>query len=287
MLRLVLVFGYFVFVIGFPTGVLFGPYGFLVGLACALALFYTAFAKGEKQIVRSFGTRPLLLGESHSLETVLEEAEKRWKLRGVRCYVMPSPTVNVAVFRLPGQHASFVFTSQALRLEREELLPLVVWSVAEGRSRKLISTSFLAVLLGMLLPTRRRSSFVGKHHRHSVTTSWRVVLRSLVVYPLLLLPLILLRTRDQGIRLDAQVTQWLGRPMLLAQLLRKIQTYQHQDHDAIPAPLRLLLLSPPHETHFLLSLVQNPTPFPVRIALLERSFSPVRVKKILRSQEAS
>lgn len=228
-----------------PLALLWGSQGAGIGLGLAVALL--AWMRGDAlaRLSRRLGATRLSAAEFPQLSHWVGEYCRRLGLRRPMLAVIESPAINSALYGFSKHHAILAITRGALTsMRREELSALVARQLTFLWYGDVGNQTWLAAFLGGLEKLAGAGPETGPARGRSY--SFRVLLKQTVLYPLTIVPTLLLLSRRSPEKLDLQSVRLTGKPRSLAEMLRFAEAMRAR------APLfasfstrHLFLLSPP------------------------------------------
>lgn len=244
--RLIIFVAYVVLFFTLPLALLWGSSGFVVGLAAALFVLTGMRLGATEKILQRLKARHLTRAEAFAPYHVAEELCRRLKLPVPRLAIVESPALNAAVLGFSRNHYVIVLTRGLLetlgRGELSALMSRLLVSVPDGMT---FTATWLAQFLNIMEwasnPSRGRPS--GAPRRFY---SFRLVFRQVLLYPLAMVPSILLRNSSPPEKLDDAAVGLCLNPRALSEVLRRLDATRDRVPLIVSFSYRhLFVLAPP------------------------------------------
>lgn len=217
-----------------------------VGATLTLIFLYWIRLDGAKRIAQRLNVSRLTYAEAPKLHAITEEFCRRLKISKPSLDILESDAINLAQFGFSRGTSHLVISRGALKhLKPFELSALIARELTLLRYGDIVGGSWLSQFLSLT------DSLVGLPHRSTDLParreySFELVAKQILIYPLTLIPTILLRSRRKPGRIDFESLKLSRRPEILAEALRFADAMKERDQLTVPFSTRhLFLIAPP------------------------------------------
>jgi len=204
---------------------LFDTGGFYIGLAFAVALNFFAYFFSDKMALAASRAKPVSEAELPQVYAIVRNLATQTGMPMPRIYLIDSPQPNAFATGRNPRHAAVAVTRGILDLmSYEELSGVLAHELAHVRNRDILISSIAALLAAALSIFARMAFWFGGGRRDRNNPLGGILaLVSIIVAPIaaMLIRLAISRSREyQADRSGAEIT---GRPLDLANALRKLE----------------------------------------------------------------
>ena len=220
--------------IGWAVGTVFfsdwvaGAVFFLIiaGLMNFISYFFSS-----KIVLMSYRARPVTEAEAPRLHKIVRHVSQTAGLPMPQVAIVPSQTPNAFATGRNPKHATVAATEGLLRLlTDDELTGVIAHEMAHVKDRDILVMSVAATLAGAISYAARSffwgSMFGGGDKRDGGAILIAIV--AAITAPIAALLLQMAMSRSREYYADAEGAQMIGRPMALANALRKLDGYNKQ-----------------------------------------------------------
>lgn len=229
MLFLVLT-GIFV-VIGWAVGGIFiddWVTGALVFLVLAGLMNFISYFFSSKIVLMSYRAKPVTEAEAPRLYKIVRQVSQTAGLPMPQVAIVPSETPNAFATGRNPKNATVAATQGLLKLlTDEELTGVIAHEMAHVKDRDMLVMTVAATLAGAISFAARMffwsSLFGGGGNRDNGT--WIIAVIVAITAPIAALLIQLAVSRSREYLADSEGAEMIGRPMVLANALRKLEAY--------------------------------------------------------------
>ena len=203
-------------------GVLGGAQGALLAFLIVLAVNLIAYFASDRIVLARYRAQEVTAQEQPRLHGIVSALAAKAGLPMPRVYLIPEATPNAFATGRNPQHAAVAVTAGLLgQLDEEELEGVLAHELAHVKNRDTLTTTIAATLAGALALVANVARF-GYAGRGRGRGNPIALLLLLVGAPLAALLIRLLVSRIREYAADRDGAQLSGRPLSLADALRKI-----------------------------------------------------------------
>lgn len=252
-----------------PLALLWGTQGAGIGLGAAAGLLVWMRAGARRKIASALGAERLSAAEFPQLSHWIAEYCRRLGIQRPALAVIESPAINAAVYGFSRHGATLVLTRGALtNVRRDELAALVGRELTFLWTGDVVNNTWLSAFLGMLegLVKTPRDASVSSRGR---SYPFSLLMKQTLLYPLTLVPTMLLISRRDAGKLDLQSIQLAGKPRALAEVLRYAEAMRSRSPLYASFSTRHLFLLPPPTRDALARVFFRLDPVEPRIVAIE------------------
>jgi heat shock protein HtpX len=203
-------------------GLLGGTQGALLAFLIALAVNFIAYFASDKIVLARYRAQEVSAQEQPRLHAIVARLAAKAGLPMPKVYVIPENTPNAFATGRNPKHAAVAVTSGLLQhLEEDEVEGVLAHELAHVKNRDTLTSTIAATLAGALALVANVARF-GYAGRGRGRGNPIALLLLLVGAPLAALLIRLLVSRIREYAADRDGGQMSGRPLSLADALRKI-----------------------------------------------------------------
>ncbi len=205
-------------------GYLGGAQGAILAFLIALAVNFIAYFASDKIILARYRAQEVSAQEQPRLHAIVARLAEKAGLPMPKVYVIPEKTPNAFATGRDPQHAAVAVTSGLLEhLEEDEVEGVLAHELAHVKNRDTLTSTIAATLAGALAMVANVARF-GYAGRGRGRGNPIALLLLLVGAPLAALLIRLLVSRIREYAADRDGGRMSGRPLSLADALRKISS---------------------------------------------------------------
>lgn len=221
-------------VIGWAVGTVFlGDWvtGAIFFLLIAALMNFISYFFSSKIVLMSYRAKPVTEAEAPRLHKIVRHVAQTAGLPMPQVAIVPSQTPNAFATGRNPKHATVAATEGLLRLlTDDELTGVIAHEMAHVKDRDILVMSVAATLAGAISYASRSffwgSMFGGGNNRDNSTVIIAIV--AAVTAPIAAMLLQLGVSRSREYLADKEGAEMIGRPMALANALRKLDGYNKQ-----------------------------------------------------------
>ncbi|HET7228927.1 MAG TPA: zinc metalloprotease HtpX [Longimicrobium sp.] len=232
--------------LGALGNVLGGQSGLVMALLLAVGMNFFAYFASAAMVLRMYGARTVGPAEAPELYEMVDRLRQRAGL--------PMPTVAVAPHLQPNafatgrdpQHAVVCVTEGILRtVNRDELEGVIAHELAHIKNRDMLLMTVAATLAGAISNLAHFGFFFGGGDRDNRNVHPFAAIAMLLLAPMAAMLIQLAVSRQREFKADAVAAGITGRPVALANALRKLEAGAHAiPMDVSPAVAPLAQVNP-------------------------------------------
>ncbi len=205
--------------------------GAVVFLVIAGLMNFISYFFSSKIVLMSYRAKPVTEVEAPRLYKIVRQVSQTAGQPMPQVAVVPSQTPNAFATGRNPKHATVAATEGLLRLlTDDELTGVIAHEMAHVKDRDILVMSVAATLAGAISFAARSffwgSMFGGGGDRDNGT--WIIAIVAAITAPIAALLLQMAVSRSREYLADAEGAQMIGRPMALANALRKLDGYNKQ-----------------------------------------------------------
>ena len=228
-----------------PPYLLWDVDGLTVGLLLTLFFLFSLAFRGSERIAKRLKVKPLSYAEANLPFVIAREYSRRLGIAPPRIGVIRSTSINAAVFGFSVNRAYIVLTQGALQtLQRDELAAVIARMMTQLHQGSVSCDSWLAQFLSVL-DRFIQPGKVRPYHPGRRFYSFRSLLRQALIYPLSLIPTMILSLNNDGEEGDLKSARLSGKPGALSSSLRLMESMRDRTPLIVPFGTRHLFLLPP------------------------------------------
>lgn len=254
-----------------------GKTGMVAAFGMAAVMNFASYWFSDRIVLAMYGAREIGAGDSPYFYGLVEQLARRAGLPMPRVYIIPSDSPNAfATGRNPG-HAAVAATEGILKiLTLEELEGVMAHELAHVRNRDILISTIAATFAGaisMLANMLQWGALFGAGRRDDEEGGAGGLIGSLalaIVAPIAAMLIQMAVSRSREYLADASGAEICGKPLALANALRKLHTASQMIpmEEARPASAHLFIVNP-LTGGGLVALFSTHPPMEERIARLE------------------
>ncbi|MBI3910071.1 MAG: zinc metalloprotease HtpX [Armatimonadetes bacterium] len=251
-----------------------GTNGAMVAFGIALVMNFAAYWWSDKIVLAMYRAREVDPSDGRQLYQMVERCARNAGLPTPRVYIVPTDMPNAFATGRDPHHAAVAVTEGLLRtLAPDEAEGVIAHEVSHIKNRDTLISTVAATIAGaisMLAYMARFAAFFGGSRGDDDEGSNPMALLLIaIVAPIAALIIQMAVSRSREYLADATGAQICGRPMSLANALRKLDAgVQHSRAEAQPATAHLFIVNPLRGGG-LMTLFSTHPPMEERIARLE------------------
>lgn len=257
--------------------VLGGMNGMLIAFAVALAMNVGAYWFSDRIVLSMYHAQPVTPAEAPELYRMVERLTQRAGLPMPALYVIPDPTPNAFATGRDPHHSAVAVNEGLLRmLNMDEVEGVVAHELAHIKNRDTLISTVAATIAGavtMLANMAQWAALFGGLGGSDRDGEERMnpigALAMIILAPIVAMVLQLAVSRSREYVADRTGAEICGRPLSLANALRKLERAQEiRPMHADPATSHMFIVNPLRGEVFA-SLLSTHPPMAERIARLE------------------
>lgn len=226
-----------------------GVNGAMIAFGLALVMNFVAYWWSDKIVLAMYGAKEVDPSDARQICQMVERCARNANLPTPRVYVVPNDMPNAfATGRDPG-HAAVAVTEGLLRtLNADEVEGVIAHEVAHIKNRDTLISCVAATIAGaisMVAYMARFAVLFGSSREDDEGGNPLALLLIAIVAPIMAMIIQLAVSRSREYGADATGAQLCGRPMSLANALRKLHVgVQRSRGEAQPATAHLFIVNP-------------------------------------------
>jgi len=242
-------------------------------MACAMNLFSYWFS--DKIVLRMYGAREITEGENPAFYAIVRRLARRAGMPMPKVYVIPSESPNAFATGRNPQHAAVAATEGIMRiLTPEELEGVMAHEMSHVVNRDILISTVAATIAGaisMLGSMLQWAAIFGSRSDDDEGGGMLGGLAMAIIAPIAAMLIQLAVSRSREYLADEEGAKLCGRPLSLANALRKLDSGSRMlpMQDARPATAHMFIVNPLTASG-LMQLFSTHPPMEERIARLER-----------------
>ncbi len=252
-----------------------GRSGLVLAFGFALIMNFVGYWFSDKIALAMSGAKPVEEQQAPDLYRIVRELTLRAELPMPRIYVIPTDTPNAFATGRNPNHAAVAVTSGIMRmLGRDELEGVLAHELAHIKNRDILISSVAAVLAGAISQLAHVAQFAmmfGGMSRDRDDERGGLLggLAMIIIGPIAAMLIQMAISRSREYQADATGAGICGRPLSLANALRKLEYgNQRLPMEVNPAQAQMYIVNP-LKGGGIASLFSTHPPMPERIKRLE------------------
>jgi heat shock protein HtpX len=253
-----------------------GQAGMLFAFALALAMNFFSYWFSDKIVLKMYGAREVGEHDHPAFYGMVRRLEIQAGLPMPRVYIIPSESPNAFATGRNPQHAAVAATEGILRiLSPDELEGVMAHELAHVQNRDILVGTIAATFAGaiaMLGSMLQWGAILGSGRSDDEEGAGGLIgsLAMAIIAPLAAMLIQMAVSRSREYLADETGARICGRPLALANALRKLHAASHAIpmHEARPASAHMFIVNPLTGVS-LLKLFSTHPPMEERIARLE------------------
>lgn len=227
-----------------------GQSGLVIALGLALIMNFSAYWFSDKIVLRMYGAQPVTEVEAPELYAIVRELAVRGGLPMPKVYIIPEATPNAFATGRSPQHAAVAVTEGLLRLlNRDELAGVLAHELGHVKNRDTLVMTAAATIAGalsMLAEMAMWRSLLGGSSNDEEDANPVAGLLGVIVAPIAALLIQSAISRSREFMADEAGARLTGRPLALANALRKIESWSRQVPmtSGTPATAHMFIINP-------------------------------------------
>lgn len=258
----------------FVGGWIGGKQGMIVAFAVALAMNFVAYWFSDRIVLAMYKAKEVTRADYPKLVTIVSNLSTKAGLPMPKVYIVPSETPNAFATGRDPAHAAVAATEGIVRLlSDDELEGVIAHELSHVRNRDTLIMTLVATIAGAIYIlsdiARFAMIFGGRGNDDRDGGSPMTYLVILIVAPVAATLIQLAISRSREYMADDSGADISGRPLSLANALRKLHGYSRQvPMNANPVTAHMFIVNPLTGRGFA-SLFSTHPPIERRIARLE------------------
>lgn len=256
--------------------VLGGRGGATLALCIALVINFGSYWFSDKIVLAMYRAKEVTPNQAPKLHRVVNNLCESARLPKPKVYIIPTPTPNAFATGRNPHHAAVAVTDGILQLlSEDELEGVLAHELAHIQNRDILISTIAATIAGaitMLADWARWAAMfgVGGRSDDKEGNNPLVFIVMLIVAPLAAMLIQLAISRSREYLADASGAQMCGKPLSLANALRKLTMgVQRIPMDANPSTAHMFIVNPLFGGG-VMTLFSTHPPIELRIAKLEK-----------------
>ncbi len=251
-----------------------GEQGMMLAFGFSLFMNFSAYWFSDRVVLRMYKAREVSQHEAPRLHDLIRNLAAQAELPMPRVYIIPNSTPNAFATGRNPDHAAVAVT-EGIRdlLNEDELEGVLAHELAHNKHRDTLTGTIAATLLGTITFIVRMAGwsllFFGSRGNRRASSGMADLLLILVA-PIAAVLIHLAISRSREYAADAAAAKISGRPLSLANALRKLESgvKRSQMRNVNPSTAHLFIVNP-LRSGGMLSLFSTHPPMERRIAPLE------------------
>jgi len=255
--------------------VLGGKTGATYAFCLALLMNFCSYWFSDKIVLAMYRAKEVTSKEAPKLHRIVNNLSQAAQLATPKVYILPSATPNAFATGRNPNHAAVAVTDGILKLlSEDELEGVLAHELAHIQNRDILISTIAATIAGaifILADWAKWAMIFGRPSDDEREGSNPLVFMvMLIVAPLAAMLIQMAISRSREYLADASGTRITGRPLSLANALRKLTVGAHQiPMEANPATAHMFIVNP-FLGGGLMTLFSTHPPIELRIAQLEK-----------------
>jgi heat shock protein HtpX len=229
-----------------------GRSGLMVALVFAAIMNFIGYWFSDKIALAMSGAKPVEESEAPDLYRIVRELCLRAELPVPRIFLIPSPTPNAFATGRNPNHAAVAVTSGIMQiLGRDELEGVLAHELAHIKNRDILISSIAAVLAGAISQLAHIAQFAmmfgGMSRDRDEEEGGGLLggLAMIIIGPIAAMLIQMAISRGREYQADATGARFCGRPLSLANALRKLEYgNQRLPMQVNPAQAQMYIVNP-------------------------------------------
>lgn len=255
-------------------GLIGGRSGMVVAFIIAVIMNFVTYWFSDKIVLFMYRAQAAKESEIPAVYRIVRNLTEKAGLPMPKIYIVPTPTPNAFATGRNPKHAVVAITDGILRLLNEQELEGVLGhELAHVKNRDILIATIVATIAGaiyMLANMARWSMMFGGRSRGRNNTNVIALLVVAIVAPIAAMLIQLAISRSEEYRADERGARFTGKPLGLANALKKLQVGVKQiplTHGS-PTTAHMFIVNPFRGQNFLALFSTHP-PIEKRVARLE------------------
>ena len=254
-----------------------GRQGMIIAFGFAVLMNFFSYWFSDKMVLRMYRAQQVTEAEAPQLVQQVRVQAQQAGLPMPRVYIVPNASPNAFATGRNPQHAAVAFTQGILDLlEPDELDGVIAHELAHVKNRDILTQSIAATVAGAISMLANMvywgamfGGYGGGRDRNSGGSLVGLLIMAIVA-PIAAMFIQMAISRSREFAADATGARTSGRPLSLANALRKLHSGLHrQPMNASTATAHMFILNPLTRQSFA-SLFATHPPVEERIARLEK-----------------
>lgn len=227
-----------------------GPGGMVVAFIVALVMNGVSYWFSDKIVLGMYRAKEVTQEEMPQLYQIVANLSRKANLPTPKVYIIPSQTPNAFATGRDPQHAAVAVTQGILStLNQDELEGVLAHELAHVGNRDILIASIAATIAGAIsmLAFMARFAAIFGGHRGSQERGGGIIglLAMAIVAPIAAMVIQMAISRSREYQADAWGGRLCGRPLALANALKKLHTMaRHRPMQANPSTAHMFIVSP-------------------------------------------
>ncbi|HZY09564.1 MAG TPA: zinc metalloprotease HtpX [Bacteroidota bacterium] len=204
-----------------------GQQGMIMGFAISLIMNFVAYWFSDKMVLMMYRAKQVTEAESPNLYSTVARLASAAQLPMPRVYIIPGDTPNAFATGRNPNHAAVAATEGLLKtLSQDELDGVIAHELAHVKNRDILTGTIVATMVGTITFIARMAGFAmmfGGGNRDRRDSNGFAELALLILAPIAAMLIQLAISRSREFAADTGAAQISGRPLSLANALRKLE----------------------------------------------------------------
>lgn len=227
-----------------------GQQGMIMGFAISLIMNFATYWFSDKIVLMMYRAKEVTEAESPKLYSTVARLSSAAQLPMPRVYIIPGDTPNAFATGRNPNHAAVAATEGILKtLSQDELEGVIAHELAHVKNRDILTGTIVATMVGTITFIARMAGYAmmfGGGNRDRRDSNGYAELALLILAPIAAMLIQLAISRSREFAADAAAAQISGRPLSLANALRKLEqgVARIPMMNASPASAHMFIVNP-------------------------------------------
>ena len=227
-----------------------GEQGMIMAFVISLALNFGSYWFSDKLVLKMYRAVEVSEADHPQFYAAVARLSQQAGLPMPKLYVLPSEGLNAFATGRDPQHAAVAATEGLLRsLQPDEIEGVIAHELAHVGNRDILTGTIAATIVGTITFVARMAGFAamfGGGSRDRRDSNGMAELALLIVAPIAATLIQMAISRSREFAADAGSAQITGRPLSLANALRKLESVatRHPGINPGPATAHLFIVNP-------------------------------------------
>lgn len=204
-----------------------GQQGMIMGFGISLIMNFVTYWFSAKIVLMMYRAKQVTEAESPNLHSTVARLSRAAQLPMPRVYIIPGDTPNAFATGRNPSNAAVAATEGILKtLSQDELEGVIAHELAHIKNRDILTGTIVATMVGTITFIARMAGFAmmfGGGNRDRRDSNGFAELALLILAPIAAMLIQLAISRSREFAADAGAAQISGRPLSLANALRKLE----------------------------------------------------------------
>ena len=227
-----------------------GQQGMIMAFVISLALNFGSYWFSDRIVLRMYHAQEVTEAEQPRLYSAVANLASRAQLPMPKVYLIPGEGMNAFATGRDPQHAAVAATEGLVRtLQPDELEGVIAHELTHIRNRDILTGTIAATLVGTITFVARMAGWtamMGGGDRDRRDSNGLAGLAMLIIAPLAAVLVQMAISRSREFAADAGAAEITGRPLSLANALRRLEqaVERREPIPAGPASAHLFIVNP-------------------------------------------